>query len=71
MHVRRLISTSAAVAFLPAALAAQAGAPVEQGPKNVPEFEPAFETQTRAPAADSGVELKVEILAEPAALRGV
>jgi glucose/arabinose dehydrogenase len=64
MHVSKLISTSAALALLPAALAAQSGAPVEQGPKNVPEFEPAFETQTRAPAADSGVELKVEILAD-------
>jgi aldose sugar dehydrogenase len=46
----------------PAALA-QEEQPVEQGPKNVPEFEPAFEEQTRAPAMDSGVTLAVEEIA--------
>lgn len=54
------VSTLAAA---PAALA-QSGAPVEQGPKNVPEFEPAFEQQTRAPAVDSGVSFNVETLAD-------
>jgi glucose/arabinose dehydrogenase len=34
--------------------------PVEQGPPNVPEFEPAFPGQTRAPAVDSGVVLAAE-----------
>ncbi|WP_099825508.1 PQQ-dependent sugar dehydrogenase [Oceaniglobus indicus] len=38
-------------------------APVEQGPKNVPGFEPAFENQTRAPAMDSGITLNVETIA--------
>jgi glucose/arabinose dehydrogenase len=38
-------------------------APVEQGPPNVPEFQPAFPEQTRAPASDSGIELTVERLA--------
>ncbi len=64
MSARSLISTAAAAALLPAALAAQSGAPVDQGPKNVPEFEPAFENQTRAPAAESGVTLDVEVLAD-------
>lgn len=39
------------------------GAPVEQGPKNVPGFEPTFENQTRAPALDSGVTLAVQEIA--------
>ena len=34
--------------------AALAAHPVAQGPKNVPEFEPAFVNQTRAPAMTSG-----------------
>ncbi|MEC8796426.1 MAG: PQQ-dependent sugar dehydrogenase, partial [Pseudomonadota bacterium] len=34
--------------------AALAADPVAQGPKNVPEFEPAFANQTRAPAMTSG-----------------
>ncbi|EKE45445.1 glucose sorbosone dehydrogenase [Oceaniovalibus guishaninsula JLT2003] len=38
--------------------------PVEQGPKNVPEFEPAWPTQTRAPAQDSGVTLDVQTVAD-------
>ena len=38
--------------------------PVEQGPRNVPEFEPAFPEQTRAPAVDSGVTFAVETVAE-------
>ena len=38
--------------------------PVAQGPKNVPEFAPAWPNQTRAPAMQSGVALRVEVLAE-------
>jgi glucose/arabinose dehydrogenase len=64
MLATRLITTAAALALLPAAALPQTGGPVEQGPKNVPEFEPAFENQTRAPAADSGVALDVEVLAD-------
>lgn len=43
---------------------AQTAEPVEQGQKNVPDFEPAFPEQTRAPASDSGVTLAVEAVAE-------
>ncbi len=57
---------SPALAALFACVAtAVAAQPVEQGPKNVPQFEPAFPQQTRAPASDSGVELAVETLASP------
>lgn len=38
--------------------------PVDQGPKNVPAFEPEWPLQTRAPAMDSGVRIQVEVLAE-------
>jgi glucose/arabinose dehydrogenase len=38
--------------------------PVAQGPKNVPDFTPAFAEQTRAPEARSGLDLAVETLAE-------
>lgn len=48
----------------PAAFA-QSGEPVEQGEPNVPEFEPAFPGQTRAPASDSGITPAVETFAEP------
>src|SRR5690606_15462554 len=57
--------------FLTVTLAAGAGAlaqsakPVQQGERNVPEFEPAFPEQTRAPASDSGVTLSAETFAEP------
>jgi glucose/arabinose dehydrogenase len=43
----------------------QSAQPVEQGDPNVPEFEPAFPEQNRAPVADSGVTLAVETFAEP------
>jgi glucose/arabinose dehydrogenase len=43
---------------------AQSGEPVAQGAPNAPEFEPAFEAQTRAPAADSEVRLAQETVAE-------
>lgn len=38
--------------------------PVPQGPKNAPDFQPAFPAQTRAPEARSGVELAVETVAD-------
>ncbi|MEM1043609.1 MAG: PQQ-dependent sugar dehydrogenase [Bacteroidota bacterium] len=41
-----------------------AGAPVETAPPNVPEFEPAFLGQTRAPAVQTETELAVETIAE-------
>jgi glucose/arabinose dehydrogenase len=56
------LSVAAAALVLP--LAATAQEPVSQGPKNVPEFDPAFEAQTRAPAQDSGVELGVETVTD-------
>jgi glucose/arabinose dehydrogenase len=54
---------TALAALLPLAAVAQGGAPVEQGPPNVPDAEPAFAEQTRAPEVKSGVELAVETLA--------
>ncbi|SPJ24221.1 PQQ-dependent sugar dehydrogenase [Palleronia abyssalis] len=50
--------------LLSTALATGAAAQVEQGPKNVPEFEPAFENQTRAPAVETVVALSVETVAD-------
>lgn len=50
-------------AALAAATMTHAQAPVEQGPRNTA-FEPAFAGQFRAPAADSGVTLSTEVLAE-------
>jgi glucose/arabinose dehydrogenase len=44
---------------------AHAAQPVPQGKRNVPEFEPAFPEQTRAPASDSGVTLAAETFAAP------
>ena len=38
-------------------------AQVDQGPKNVPEFSPAFEGQTRAPKISDGTKLATEIIA--------
>ncbi|HEX6259084.1 MAG TPA: PQQ-dependent sugar dehydrogenase, partial [Woeseiaceae bacterium] len=38
---------------------------MEQGDPNVPEFEPAFPEQNRAPASDSGVTLAAETFAKP------
>ncbi|MBM9595226.1 PQQ-dependent sugar dehydrogenase [Roseitranquillus sediminis] len=54
-----------AVATALAATPALAQDPVVQGDKNVPEFEPAFENQTRAPAMSSDFELDVSTLAGP------
>lgn len=41
-----------------------AGAPVEQGPPNVPEFKPAFANQTRAPAVRSGFEVRTRVVTD-------
>jgi glucose/arabinose dehydrogenase len=35
-----------------------------EGPKNAPQFTPAWPTQTRAPAQQSGIEMQIEVLAE-------
>lgn len=43
--------------------AAPAGAPVETGPKSVPEFQPAFPGQTRAPAVKTAARLEVTEIA--------
>ncbi len=59
-----LRSVAAFALTLTPTLAAEHAAPVDQGPKNVPEFEPAFPNQTRAPALDSGIGLTVETVAE-------
>lgn len=62
---RRLPAALKACALLSAALPALALAQaVDQGPPNVPEFAPAFEGQTRAPAMRSGFGLSVEPVAE-------
>ena len=53
-----LIATTAAPAC------AATGDPVAQGPKNVPDFAPAFPEQTRAPAMTSERELVAEPVAE-------
>lgn len=37
---------------------------VAQGEKNAPQFSPAWPTQTRAPARESGITLNIEVLAE-------
>jgi glucose/arabinose dehydrogenase len=41
---------------------AGSGAPVEQGPPNSPEQQPAFPGQTRAPAVSSGFELQTRVV---------
>ncbi len=55
----RMIALVAAMAF-----ADTAHAEVPQGPKNVPEFEPAFESQTRAPDIGKAQRLDVEVIAD-------
>jgi glucose/arabinose dehydrogenase len=55
---------AATIAIVAAASAcAQSGSPVSQGAPNVPDFEPAFPDQTRAPATASDTELAVETVA--------
>ena len=58
------LAATAILAALAAPAFAQSGDPIDQGPKNVPDFEPAWPTQTRAPAQDSGVSLSVETIAD-------
>jgi glucose/arabinose dehydrogenase len=62
--LRALLGLGAAFAGAAACAQTPAAGPVAQGPKNVPEFEPAFREQTRAPEAASGVTLAVETVAE-------
>ena len=50
--------------LLGTALAVPAAAQVEQGPKNVPQFEPAFENQTRVPEVTTEAELSVEAVTD-------
>lgn len=57
----RVMISSVITAFLATGACAQG---VEQGDKNAPQFTPAWPTQTRAPALDSGVEFQVQVLAE-------
>ena len=54
-----------AATLLAGAACAQSPDPVEQPPPNVPDFNPAFPEQTRAPALRSGFELAVETVAQP------
>ncbi|QFU09332.1 Soluble aldose sugar dehydrogenase YliI precursor [Rhodobacteraceae bacterium THAF1] len=49
---------------LTTALAAPAAAQVDQGPKNVPQFEPAFDNQTRAPAVETTPAPNVEVVTD-------
>ncbi|MDT0683524.1 PQQ-dependent sugar dehydrogenase [Roseicyclus sp. F158] len=61
-----LLATAASALALTLALpaTAQTADPVDVGPKNAPDQEPAFAEQTRAPQADSGVALTQDIIAE-------
>lgn len=61
---RKALLLSVSAFFVAPFALAQAPAPVDQGPKNVPEFEPAFPEQTRAPQADSGVTFDVETVVD-------
>ena len=56
MSVRRFAAVLCLLAAQPVA------AEVSQGPKNVPEFEPAFENQTRAPELPAGPALDIAIV---------
>lgn len=53
------------LALAPFVIAAAACAQgVDQGAKNAPQFTPAWPNQTRAPAQDSRVQMRIEVLAE-------
>ena len=52
------------IMLLGTAIAAPSFAQVEQGQKNVPDFEPAFDNQTRAPAIETETEIAVETVVE-------
>ncbi len=60
---KALFLSATALIIAPVACA-QIAMPVAQGLKNVPEFEPAFPEQTRAPAMESGVTFAVETIAD-------
>src|SRR5688500_7645495 len=59
MTMRRSIFTFLFIALSVRTTAAIAQAPVKTGPPNVPEFEPAFPGQRRAPAVKTRVPLRV------------
>lgn len=62
--MRAALAAGAVLVLLAAPRGAAAqGAPVEQGPPNVPEFRPAFPGQTRAPAVRTRAALRVETVA--------
>ncbi|WP_375262709.1 PQQ-dependent sugar dehydrogenase [Palleronia sp.] len=54
----------ATIILLGTAAAVPAAAQVEQGAKNVPRFEPAFENQTRAPAVETEAEISVDTVTD-------
>lgn len=58
-----MMRTTAILASVLTTSGALAQAPVDQGPKNRPDIEPAFENQTRAPMSSSGMELSVTEIA--------
>ncbi len=58
--MRRIIPATA----LATALATPAAAQVEQGPKNVPDYEPAFDNQTRAPAVETDAPLSLQTVTD-------
>jgi glucose/arabinose dehydrogenase len=60
---RLTLMTSTAVSLTAGMALAQDAAPVQQGPKTVEDFTPAFEAQTRAPEDDSGLTLDIETIA--------
>lgn len=57
-------TVSLAISVAVGAAGAQDGAPVEQGARNAPALEPAFEGQTRAPAMQSEYSLATETFAD-------
>lgn len=59
--MRRL--TLALTMILLPAMGLSQGAPVQQGPPNVPEFSPAFPNQTRAPATTTGTRFTTQVVA--------
>lgn len=66
MRTRPMPLAVLALLLAPARCAAEpaaAGAPVETGPPNVPEFKPAFPGQTRAPAVHTRTALRVTTIA--------
>ena len=64
-YARRALTLSVTTLLGAPTAFAQTAQPVAQGEPNVPEFEPAFAEQTRAPASDSGITPAVETFAGP------